>query len=174
MGMDMEKLIELIEKELKQISEKGLSSANLETTGKLIDMYKDLKEVGKEGSYMAYGAGGYNTNQYQNQGGYGRDPYSNRGGYNDYMNSGGYGRQGGYNGYDGRMREHLARINEGAEMYEYGRDRYRHGGGESGMHEGLEKLMYSLCSFIESTLDFAQSPQEKDIVRRHIQKLRSM
>ena len=43
--MEMNKLLEKVEKELGNIAEKGLSSANLETTFKLIDIYKDIKEA---------------------------------------------------------------------------------------------------------------------------------
>ena len=39
---------------------------------------------------------------------------------------------------------------------------------------GLEKLMYALCMFVESTMEFAESPREKEIIRKHIDKLRSM
>lgn len=40
----MHKLLEKVEKELHNIAEKGISSANLDTTYKLIDIYKDIKE----------------------------------------------------------------------------------------------------------------------------------
>ena len=40
----MHKLLERVEKELENIADKGLSSSNLETTYKLIDIYKDIKE----------------------------------------------------------------------------------------------------------------------------------
>lgn len=79
-----------------------------------------------------------------------------------------------YTGNDNRMREHLNRIYEGAEMYEYGRDRYQHGGNEERIYDGLEKLMYALCMFVESTMEFAETPQEKEIIRKHIQKLQKM
>ena len=75
---------------------------------------------------------------------------------------------------DNRMRDHLNRIYEGAEMYEYGRDRYQHGGNEERIYDGLEKLMYALCMFVESTMEFAETPQEKEIIRKHIQKLQKM
>ena len=41
----MHKLMENIEKELHAIGEKGFSPNNLDTAGKLVDMYKDLKTV---------------------------------------------------------------------------------------------------------------------------------
>ena len=44
----MHKLLEKVEKELHNIAEKGISSANLDTTYKLIDIYKDIKELTPE------------------------------------------------------------------------------------------------------------------------------
>ena len=41
----LEKLEEIVAKELEQIGEKGLTSSNLDTTFKLIDILKDIKEV---------------------------------------------------------------------------------------------------------------------------------
>lgn len=172
----LDKLVNSVEKELKEIGEQGLNASNLEMTKKLVDMYKDLQEVSqmKGGSYGMRG--------------YGRDGgYMDRGRYyveGDYNNRGGYGNRGGggynegrgggnYNGYN-RMKEHLDRINDGVEMYDYGRERYQHGDSEERVFEGLEKLMYAVCMFVESAMDFAETPQEKDIIRRHVQKMSSM
>ena len=41
----MDKLLGRVEKELENIADKGLSSSNLDTTFKLIDIYKDIKEA---------------------------------------------------------------------------------------------------------------------------------
>ena len=182
----LEKLKELIEKELKEVENKGLTTSNLETTSKLVDILKDLKEVeegGDGGMYNNYKIEGryqenyrdnYRENYRENyrNGGYGAyredygRPYMN---YDNYSNP-----RGGYGVNDPRMRDHLDGIAEGAEMYEYGRDRYQHGGSEERLHDGLEKLMYAVCMFVESTMDFAQSPQEKEIIRKHIQKIRNI
>ena len=43
--MDIEKLCNVVETELHKIAEKGLSTSNLDTAYKLIDMYKDLKNT---------------------------------------------------------------------------------------------------------------------------------
>lgn len=48
------------------------------------------------------------------------------------------------------------------------------GGDSERMYDGLEKLMYAICMFIESTMDFAESPEEKEIIRKHIQKLKNI
>ena len=48
----------------------------------------------------------------------------------------------------------MNRIMEGAEQYEYGRERYQHGGSEERILDGLEKLMYSICMFVEVSYVF--------------------
>lgn len=187
----MEKLIEIVKKELKQVEEQGLSMENLETTFKLVDILKDLYEV-KEGEGGQYGMSYRDGYEYRIEGRRGDDYYHDgrgggggnyrdgRGGsYNDgygrpYMD-GGYGApRRSYNGHERRMKEHMDRIYEGLDMYEYGRDRYQHGGTDERMIDGLEKLMYALCMFVESAMDFAESPQEKEVIRKHIQKIRAL
>ena len=85
-----------------------------------------------------------------------------------------YGRGGNFINMDPRMWDRLERIMDGADMYNYGRERYRGGDSEERMYDGLEKLMYALCTFVESTMDFAETPQEKEIIRKHIQKMAKM
>lgn len=101
-------------------------------------------------------------------GNYDDDSYGRRG-----VPGSGRGRGGRYRG-DDRWNEHLDRIMDGADMYQYGRSRYRDGGDSERMYDGLEKLMYAICMFIESTMDFAESPEEKEIIRKHIQKLKNI
>lgn len=169
----LDKLVNSVEKELKEIGEQGLNASNLDMAKKLVDIYKDLQEAEQLGGN--YDMRGYGKDDgYSNRGG----DYQGRGRYyveDDYDNRGGYNNRGGsnYNGYN-RMKEHLDRINDGIEMYDYGRERYQHGDSEERVFEGLEKLMYAVCMFIESAMDFAETPQEKDIIRRHIQKISSM
>lgn len=52
----MHKLMENIKTELHAIGEKGFSPNNLDTAGKLVDMYKDLKTV----ESMGFAEGAYN------------------------------------------------------------------------------------------------------------------
>ena len=165
----MDKILENVKKELKEIGEQGLSSENLEITSKLSEIYKNLVEAeeerGEMGRYNNYGTRGY------------REIYRDYGDYNGYR--GDYGRRGvpgtGGRYRDGenypapsRMREHLDRIADGTDMYEYGRGRYMHGGDEERMYE---KLMFGICMFVESAMDFAETPQEKEIIRKHIHKM---
>ena len=171
----MEKLLKNVQKEIEQISEQGISSGNLDALSKLIDIEKDIYEVkekekeeregeqsmiygnyygarGRDGRYMD----GYNPI---------RDRYDER-----------YGRREYYRGpeHDNRIYQHLDRMMEGADEYQYGRSRYMDGGTQERMNEGLEKLMYATCVFIESMMDFAETPEEKEIIRRHIHKIKNM
>lgn len=164
----MEKLQEMIKKELTEIQNKGLNANNLDVINKLSDIYKNLGEIklmeegGREMSeYGRYRDGGY------------RDYYDGRyrdGRYEDYGRRGvpGSGR-GRYSA--GRMRDHMERMMDGMDQYEYGKERYMHGGDDNRVVEGLEKLMYAMCMFVESAMDFADTPQEKEVIRKHIKKI---
>ena len=172
----MDKLKEQIKKELKEIEEKGINASNLELVSKLTEIYKDLGEITKmdEGGqemqeYSRYRDGG--------QGSYRDGGYNARGNYRDggnYREGGNY-RDGGYNeGYGrrySRMRDHMDRMMDGMDQYEYGKERYMHGGDDGRVMEGLEKIMYAICMFVETAMDFAESPQEKELIRKHIQKI---
>ena len=41
----MRELLDKVEKELEKVGDKGLTSSNLDSTYKLIDIYKDIKEA---------------------------------------------------------------------------------------------------------------------------------
>ncbi len=158
----MRKLTDEVKKELREVEEQGINMNNLDTTFKLVDILKDLKKIEKmEGEEMNE----YNIRgRYRDGGDYGDGNYGRRG-----VPGSGRGR---YSDGDGRMREHLDRIMDGMEMYEYGRERSRYGhGDDERLYDGLEKLMYAICMFVESTMEFADTPQEKEIIRKHVQKM---
>ena len=75
---------------------------------------------------------------------------------------------------DDRMNRSMDRLREGVDMYQYGRERYNAGGNKAQMNEGLENMMYAICSLIESGMDIAQTAEEKEIIRKHIKKLQSL
>lgn len=179
----MHKLLENAKKELKQIEEIGLNSNNIDNAYKLVDIAKNIMKLQKmedgdgrmRGGYRDEyrdGRGGYRDIDYRDDGygNYGDDSYGRRG----VPGSGrSRGRDGRYRG-DERWNEHLDRIIDGADMYQYGRGRYRDSGDSERMYDGLEKLMYAICMFIESTMDFAESPEEKEIIRKHVQKIKNI
>lgn len=118
----MKKFCELIEMELGKIADKGLTTSNLDTAYKLVDMYKDLKNTDYWETKEEY----YDTVLMEMQGGYshtdGRmmdDDYSMRGRKRDRM--------GRYSRNDGMMHEDYRRMGN--------RGRYSRDGGYS-MHDG--------------------------------------
>lgn len=172
----MHKLVEDIRKELGRIEENGLNMNNIDVVGKLVDILKDINEIdGMEGTEMRdYGMD--RDYMYRDNGDYGARMRDGRGRYMDggYTDTRSYGRGGNFINMDPRLWSRLEHIMNDAEMYEYGRDKYRGGGGEERMIDGLEKLMYSVCTFVESMMDFAETPQEKEVIRKHVQKLSKM
>lgn len=167
----MKELQKKVKKELDNIAEKGLTSSNLEATNKLVDIYKDILEIcekehgGEESMYGARGRDG----RYRD---YDYDNYGARGG-----NSG---RGGSYNGdyghypLDDRTERHFLRMREGMENYDLGRSRYRDGGTNERMVEGIEMTMGAIVNFIESLMDIAETSQEKEIVRKYVDRLKKI
>lgn len=161
----MDKLIQMVKRELVEIENKGVNASNLELIDKLAGIYKDLTTIKAMEEYDQGGEDMYEYSRY-------RDGYRGRndGYYEEYGRRGvpGSGR-GRYN--TSRMRDHMERMMDGMEQYEYGKERYMDSGDETRVTEGLEKLMYAMCMFVESAMDFAETPQEKEIIRKHIKKI---
>jgi hypothetical protein len=42
------------------------------------------------------------------------------------------------------------------------------------MAEGLEKTMYAVCTLVESLMDSAETAEEKEIIRKHIEKIKNI
>lgn len=165
----MDKLLGMVKKELTEIENKGINASNLELIGKLSKIYKDLTTVKAMEEHEGGGEEMYEYNRY-------RDGYRgyNDGGYRDGYEE--YGRRGvpgsGRGRYrTSRMRDHMERMMDGMDQYEYGKERYMDGGDDNRVVEGLEKLMYAMCMFVESAMDFADTPQEKEVIRKHIKKI---
>lgn len=160
----MNKLKEQIKKELTEIENKGINASNLELISKLADIYKDLGEIEKmeEGGQEMQDYSRYRDNYREN---YRDGGYNARGNYRDGGYNEGYGRR-----YS-RMRDYMDRMVDGMDQYEYGKERYMHSGDDGRVMDGLEKLMYAMCMFVESAMDFAETPQEKELIRKHIQKI---
>ena len=180
----MDKLIEKIEKELKVFEEQGITSSNLGTIGELADVYKDLLEVEEKkkgrGEYgMRYPREGSRNVYMPIYRGRGDYEYSGRMYGNEYMDDG-YGRMNGRGGgsYRHNPMEHLFdklnRILEHMEEYIDGKDRYHAGAHQGHMAEGLEKTMYAVCTLVESLMDSAETADEKEIIRKHIEKIKNI
>lgn len=73
-----------------------------------------------------------------------------------------------------RFDNRLERLMDCAEQYEYGKNRYKSGGDDNRIIDGLERMMCAMTGFIEETFDFAETPEEKEIIRKHIQEIKSL
>ena len=180
----MHKLLEKVEKELHNIAEKVISSANLDTTYKLIDIYKDIKESEYYQSEIdeEKNGGEYNMPQRRDdRGRYMNDDYDryydDRRYDRDGRRNGSWEASGRYSNYpyvDERTRRYVDRMMEGVDTYNEGRDRYRHGDNEDRMIDGIEMAMAAVCMFVESLSEFAETPKEKEIIRKHLEKMKKI
>lgn len=166
----MDKLKDMVKKELKSFEEQGINSSNLPTISELVDVLKDMYEIDeKRGEYdMRYQRSGMRN--------YYGPTYRE---YDDRMNY----QDDSYN-YPGRrpyrhspmeyLFEKINRLMENMEYYIDGKDRYHDGAHSGHMTEGLEKTMYAVCTLIESLMDSAETAEEKEIIRKHIEKIKNI
>lgn len=190
----MKKLCELIESELSKIAEKGLTTSNLETAYKLVDMYKDLKNT----EYWETKGEYYMTVLDEMQGGYSEgnysmmdDDYAMRGRKRDRMgrysrddgmggqsyargrggrdNRGRYNREGGYSMNDG-----------GYSMYDRYMDAKQSYRSNQSM-DGKQKLMESLEDYMDDFTEKikemsrdADSAEERELINKFMNKLQTI
>ena len=149
-----EKLKEKTKESIEKILDEGLTTANLDHLYKLIDIYKDAKEV-ESMNYGNYGARrpGYDS--------YGRDSYGEYGNYGE----GSYGRRGRDMKYRGD--DYMDRMSN-----EYGRymeTRERYGAGEES-----DKAFHFMAKALGEYLDFlheeADTPQKKQMLNETLQR----
>lgn len=153
----MEALLRKVNKELETIADKGITSSNLDATYKLIDIYKDIKEICKMEDEERYGTRGGRSN-------YGDKYYIERFNDNDYN----------HHPTDEKTERYLTRMREGMVDYNAGRMRYRDGGTDSRMIDGIEMTMSAVVNFVENLIDYAETSQEKEIVRKYVNKLKNV
>ena len=184
---DIKDLCARIEDELSKIADSGLTTGNLEMTYKLIDMYKDIKNTQYWDKKVEY----YNTVLDEMRGGY-NDDYSERG-----RKRGGMGR---YSRSDGRMMypDYDRGTSYGDESRDYGTGRgnysrsdgrdtysdymtqkqnYRSGKSEDckrKMLAALEEHLDELTTEMSDMSKDAECREERDLVKRYVEKLRSM
>lgn len=140
----MKKLCEYIEK----VGTMNLDATDIDELYKVVDIYKDLKEVEKMNNYGNYGE--YNR------------------GYGEY----------GRRGVDSRYRasRYMDSVGNSYRNYEESRNEYNagnYGAKEDGLKE-LEFMMHSLEKFAKTIKEEATSPEEQEIVKKHLKKLSEM
>lgn len=151
----MHELLDKVKRELDKIGDKGLTSSNLETTYKLIDIYKDIKEAEyyedmcKESSYGAQR----------------RDSRGRYMGDSTKLH---------YYPWDDSVERYFEKMRDSVDNYSEGKDRYKHGDEKEReqMIEGIDMAMSALVSFVESLYDHTETQKEKDVIREHIDKLK--
>lgn len=158
----MDELMRRVKKELSTIADKGLTSSNLDTAYKLIDIYKDIKEAdyydrcNEEETYGARRKGVY----------YGDEEHRHDHDYEERYNR--------TYPLDEREERYLTRMREGLYNYDAGRMRYRDGGSKEKMLDGVDMAMGALVNFVEFMLDNVETSQEKEVIRKHIDKLKQV
>ena len=191
----MKKLCELIESELGKIAEKGLTTSNLETAYKLVDMYKDLKNT----EYWETKGEYYDTVLTEMQGGYSErdypmmeDDYAMRGRKRDrmgrYSRDDGMGGQSMARGRDGnnRGRNQYSRdggysMNDGGysmyDRYMDAKQSYRSNqsmDGKQKLMESLEDYMDDFTEKIKEMARDADSQDERDLINKFLSKMQTI
>ena len=144
------KVIEKMKESINNQLEQGLNTQNIDVLYKLVDIYKDMKEVENMnyGNYMGRNVG-YDS--------YGRN-YGNME----------YGRNYGRQGYDSKYRgdEYIDRMHN-----EYGRymeSRNRYGAGEES-DKAFHFMTKALGEYIEFLYEEAETPQQKQQLQQALQ-----
>ena len=155
-----EKLANKTEESINKILDEGITTNNLEHLYKLIDIYKDAKEV-ESMNYGNYNGRGPGHGSYGEN--YGRDNY---GEYGNYGNYGNYGRR----GYDMKYRgeDELDRMH--GEYGRYQESRQRYGAGEE-TDKSFHYMVKALEDFIKVLYEEAETQQQKQQLRQALQNL---
>ena len=169
----MEKLKELVEKELKSMEESGIDSSNIDVIYKLVDIHKDIAneeywEAKKGALDMRYRV------EYEGyEEGYGRRRRDSRG---RYMAGGRGGRGGNYGHYMPYPEMYMERMMDGMEGYMEGREEYNRGNynGKGQSVESLEKMLEGIVAFVEEIQQDPEQHEEKEVVNHYIRKLKEM
>lgn len=151
------KVMEKMSESINKIIDEGLNTSNVELLYKLMDIYKDAKEVESMnyGNYSGRGPG-YET--------YGISSYGNYGNYDMEYGRGSYGRQGRDSRYRGD--EYIDRMHN-----EYGRymeSRNRYGAGEES-DKAFHFMTKALGEYIEFLYETAETPQQKQQLQQALQ-----
>ena len=147
-----EEVIKKTTESINKIVKEGLNTNNIDHLYKLVDIYKDIKEV-ESMNYGNYGARrpGYDS--------YGRDEYGRYDGYGNY----------GARGRDMRYRgdEELDRMS--GEYGRYMESRSRYGASEE-TDRSFHYMVKSLEDFIKVLHEEAETPQQKQMLKESLQR----
>ena len=152
-----EKLEKKTEESINKILDEGITTANLDHLYKLIDIYKDAKEVESMNNYGNYGNYGARRPGYDS---YGRDNYGEYGNYSE--NYGRRGRDMKYRGDDS-----LDRMS--GEYGRYMESRQRYGAGSQESDKSFHYMVKALEDFVMVLKEEAETPQQKQQLMEALQ-----
>lgn len=152
-----DKILQRTSEYIEKVGEQGLDTVDMDYLSKVVDIHKDMTEVKNMNNYGNYG----------NYGEYGR-------GYGEYNEYNEYGRR----GVDAKYRasKYMDGMRGAYEAYEDARNEYNRGnyGAKEGGLKDLEYMMHAAMKFIKMIKEEATSPEEQEIVRKHIAKISEM
>jgi len=152
----MEKeVMEKAKKAIERIMKDGIATTNIDNLYKLIDIYKDAKEV----ENMNYGNYGGRHTGYDS---YGRGNYGEYNGYGNYGNYGARGRDMRYRGDD-----YMDRMSNEYGRYMEARERY---GASEETDKSFHYMVKALEDFIKVLHEEADTPQQKQMLNEALQK----
>jgi hypothetical protein len=141
------KLEKQSEEKIKEILEQGITVNNIEFLDKIVDIYKDTKEV----ENMNYG----------NYGNYGRRPGYDSYGRDNYGEYGNYGENYGRRGRDMKYRGDDSLDRMSGEYGRYMESRERYGANDQETDKSFHYMVKALEDFIMVLKQEAESPQQK-------------
>ena len=162
---------EILPQKIHEIFEKGLTTANIEVAYKLIDMYKDLKEVEHwesedqhEGQYSQRGRRRDRMGRYSREGG--SYAYDDGESYAD-----GYAQNDGSYGQDGnRMPDLHRRYSEAKRSYRSTKS----GDCKRKLMDTVDEYMDDFAKQMEEMLRDADCKEERDTIQRYLQRIREL
>lgn len=156
-----EKLEKKSEESINKILDEGITTNNLDHLYKLVDIYKDAKEV-ESMNYGEYNGRGPGHGSY---GEYGRSGYGNYGeNYGEY-GRGSYGRR----GYDMKYRGDDSLDRMSGEYGRYMESRNRYGAGSQESDKSFHYMVKALEDFIMVLKEEAESPEQKQQLMQSLQ-----
>ena len=152
----MEEMIKKVEEYIEKKSKQEFHTIDKDELFKVVDIYKDLKEV-------------ENMNGYGNAYGRGYGEYNAYNGYNEY----------GRRGVDAKYRasSYMDGMRAGYEAYENDRNEFNAGGNYGAKEDGLKDLEsmlhynHKLLKYIKET---ATSPEEQEVLKKHFMKIKEV
>ena len=151
----MNDMLKQLEKYIQEKSKQNFNALDKDELFKVVDIYKDLKEVESMNGYGRYGRGYGEYNAYGNYSEYGRRGVDAKYRASKYMD----GMRGSYEAYEDDRNEFNAGGNYGAK--------------EDGLKD-LESMLHYNNKLMKYIRETATSPEEQELIRKHIAKMNEM